>query len=500
MYVALLIVSVFVFGAITVYFAMHPAASWFHPLTTYLGFHGLVFVIRPWFSWFYEFEAIYKVYQFTPDDYTKNMALIVANVGLIAFAVASLQTGWRPFEKRWDAFNELERRELAQPLVAASIILFPIIAYSLYDKWVDRIAGDADIQLDLSTGVSTYVSGSGYIQAAQMIGVSLIPILMWLFRFKLWTFVPMLVFVFFRAGTGGRAPIINAMICLACLFLYDRARRWPDWRVLLASVLAIVLFIQVGQDRGLSVRDLFVQNEVSDIREQQEMAPMEGMDLGNLEMVEYLIHTVPRKTGTYEYFVDQLQIFTEPVPRALWKDKPIGQPIRFFNLFDYGFPIGMTRSMPGEGWTQLGLLGVAVWCGLWGIFLGWIYNAWIASRQSAIQTTAYFSLLCMLIIVYRDGLLLTLLRQGLFIMLPCALWFLFARLMSTPRADELRERAMGQLLRLRRQAALPASDGPARAESRNEAVASALVPRSRRHAAEAVLPRAWRKKEAPEQR
>ena len=188
------------------------------------------------------------------------------------------------------------------------------------------------------------------------------------------------------------------------------------------------LFSAVEIDRGQAVRALF--GEQTDIRKvsDEKTRFMEGMDLGNLEFFEYIVYVVPQRSGTYGYFNDVLQLFTEPVPRALWPGKPLGAPFQSFSMFDYGFPIGYTRSLPGNGWFALGWLGVFITCSAWGYVLGLIYRRFVEGPQNPYQVASYIILLSILIIAYRDGSLVTVFRQGIFVFAPVVVWMGIVRL------------------------------------------------------------------------
>jgi len=478
MYFALLVLNVAVFALVVAAFLRSPACNLYHPLTIYLAFHGLVFVLRPLLSWYYDYAMIYELFRFAPDSYAKNMTLVAANVGLLSFAAASVHFGNAPFRNGFDKFTAIEMNALAKPLWLVSLLLLPLIAWSLYEVWQLRAASMETLQLDEATGTTINTVGNGYVQSAYMFGVTLMPLIAWVGRFRLWTLAPAVLFVFLQSGSGTRGPAISMLLCLALLYLHARNRKLPDWRVIGIAVAGLVLFNLVGSDRGHSIRSVISEDRAIVSQKDRRLAPLEGMDLGSLEYFEFLVEKVPRSTGTFEYFVDNLQIFTEPVPRVLWKGKPIGQPIRLFYLFNYGYPIGMTRSLPGEGWTQLGLIGVAVWCGLWGTICGWIYNRYTRSRQGVLQTAFYVSFLATLIVFYRDGLLITLLRQGVFFVLPALLWAGLARAMAVPRASDFRLMAAARQLRADRMAKRAA------VLDLSEAAAEGLrrLPRSQRHA------------------
>ncbi len=481
MYVALLALNVVLFALLTGFYLRSKVSSLYHPLSIYLAFHGIVFVLRPILSWYYGYQLIYKLYQFAPDAYVKSMALVAANIGLFSFAAASLRWGREPFRNRSDRFAAAELQALAKPLWITVLLLFPLIALSLRSYWKLRGVDVDTLVLDPATGTTINTAGNGYLQAAYCMGVALFPLIAWIGRFRWWSLIPAFVFAVAQAGSGLRSPIVSELLCLCGLFLYARGRKWFEPRTLVILLGAAFAFNAVGADRGESVRALLGEKPTVNLAEVQASAPLEGMDLGNLEFLEFLIDKIPRATGSYEYFVDNLQVFTEPIPRVLWKDKPVGQPIRFFYLFDYGFPIGMTRSLPGEGWTQLGLAGVAIWCGLWGAICGWIYSCYVRSGQSAIQTAYYMTFLAMLIVFYRDGLLTTMLRQGLFFLMPMLVWGLMAKLLGSARAADFRRLAASKFARRERlQAAAPALPGGA-PEPVSAAGPARVLPRSLRH-------------------
>lgn len=421
MYIFLLVASIVVFGAVCIVYVRHPAASWFHPLTLYLVFHGLSFVLRAWMGYYFEYDLIYRGYHFTPDAYAKNMALVVTNLGLVAFAAAVLWVGKTPLRLEDNVAGD--RREQALPsFLLLSIFLVPAFAYAIYIGWTFRMTNKELVLFDPVTGVRTLTETNGYTMGMFNVAVFLLPVFAWLFRFRPWALVLLAITFFLLQGIGTRGPTIAALFCLACFYLYDKRRLWFDWRVMALVVPVFMIFTAVGEDRGKAIREFFVTDTSTVWENKNYDKPLEGMDFGNLEMIEFLTNTVPRKTGTHEYFVDQLQIFTEPIPRALWKDKPYGQPIRLFYLFRYGTPIGMTRSLPGEGWTQLGLIGVVLWCGLWGIALGKFYEWFVRNPKTPFRLAAYFCMFSLMIVCYRDGLLLSVMRYGLFVIGPILAW------------------------------------------------------------------------------
>ena len=254
----------------------------------------------------------------------------------------------------------------------------------------------------------------------------------WLFRFRFYSLLPLIAFTVYRAGTGVRGAFVTAFVSAALFYLYDRKRRLPSLVLLAIVPVMLLMFTAIGDDRGASIRRMLSDDKSSQIfgKNRSGERALEGMDFANLEYLEFVIYAVPQRSGTYGYFNNFAQIFTEPVPRALWPDKPIGAPFQRINFFDYGNPVGMTLSLPGEGWYSLGWAGVVIWCALCGWFLGALYRRFVQAQQSTIQVAIYIIFLPILIVAFRDGQLVTVLRQALFFLLPIGLWQLMARLLG----------------------------------------------------------------------
>ncbi len=120
MYVSLLVLSVLVYAAALFVYLRHPSASVFHPATFYLLFHGLVFVVRPIFAWYYDFDNLYQSINFKPAPWDKARVLICTNLGLVAFLAVGLRFAREPIEFRQDVSDVAARPRRAQrPLVDA---------------------------------------------------------------------------------------------------------------------------------------------------------------------------------------------------------------------------------------------------------------------------------------------------------------------------------------------------------------------------------------------
>lgn len=444
MYEFLLIANFAVWLSLAFFYVRQPFASAFHPASAYLLFHFVVFLFRPALAWFRDYDAIYRTYHFVPAMEDKILVQMATILGLLCFVLAAMRYGNAPPRFPQDAFDSLERRALVPPYRWATCILLPCGLLSALALWDTRATGSSTMVLDAVTGHTINTSGNGYFDNLQFFLGPLAVMFVWFYRFRWWSLLPLLAFVLVRAGTGGRAAFVLACTSAALLYLYQQRRRWPDLRAAAITTLGLAFFAQVGEDRGAAVRSLFVEDRSlvgTTLGRAGDLRFMEGMDFANLEYFEFLVYAVPQRTGTYGYFLDNLQLLTQPIPRVLWESKPIGPPVQLFSLFDYGYPIGMTYSLPGNGWLQLGFIGVALWCGLFGWLFGKIHNRFQQSRHENAAVLAYMIFLPLSIQFFRDGLLLVLVQTAFFCLFPVWLVQQLARRSAVWTAEELRCRA-----------------------------------------------------------
>lgn len=435
MYEFALFLSVICFAGISLAFMRSHASSLFHPLTFYLAFHGFVFVFRPILAWIEQFDLVYRIYQFTPSYSDKVTAILASNLGMLVFAATCWQAGNVAMIFKQDRTTLAERERLKIAFLLAAALCIPLGAYSLLTAWntaVDTGSAYSNMIRIAKSGKAYNEGINGYLVEAQLMLGSCAAIFAWLYRFRLYSLLPLIAYAAYRAGTGVRGAVITAFVSAALFYLYDRKRRLPPLALLAIVPLLIAGFTAIGDDRGASIRRMLADDKSSQIfgSNRSGERAFEGMDFANLEYLEFVIYAVPQRSGTYGYFNDVAQIFTEPVPRALWPNKPIGAPFQRINFFDYGNPVGMTVSLPGEGWYSLGWTGVLIWCGLCGWLLGTLYRRFVNARQSTFQVAMYIIFLPILIVAFRDGQLITVFRQALFFLVPIVLWRFIARMIG----------------------------------------------------------------------
>ena len=439
MYEWLLVFGVVLWLAVGFWYARQPIASVYHPITYYLIFHGILFAIRPVLAWAYGYNGLYALYQFTPGMTDKSTVLAAVDLALVVFVGVAAWAGNLPFSRSPPRARG-KPPQLDTAFWLTLLCCGPLAVASLGSSLASSTAQVSDMVTVNGTAVNT--AGNGYYSDAALMRGALVALFAWAGRFRWWTLGPAILFVFAKAGTGGRWPFVMSVMSLALFYMYDLRLRWPPVRVASLAVPLMMLFTAIGADRGAAIRKLFDANTQGAVDADYFAGrPLESMDYGNMEFFEYLVHFVPGRSGTYDYFLFNLQIFTEPVPRILWHNKPIGAPIQLFSLWDYGSPIGMTLSLPGVGWFEAGWIGVVIWTALFGLGYGRLYNGFVRSDQSRIKTALYLIVLPVSLQAFRDGSLLSILKTSFFPLAPVLLWKLIGSLLAgSSRANNLRGR------------------------------------------------------------
>ena len=440
MYSLHLMFSCCLFIIIAICYAYSRYASIFHPLTYYLVFHGLVFVVRPCFQYAFDYDSIYVLYGFHPTLYTKHLTLLITNIGLLCFTGAVLSTGnvTMSFVSTDRGISGAADRGGRQ-LILVAVACAPIIILSMrvvMTTFTDY--GASELFTSNGEGRTLLTQGtSGYMLDANVMLGTIGVLIAWAYRFKVLSFIPFGAFCAFRMTAGGaRWTFIMASASLMLIYLYDKRRKWPILKFSLYGVLLLFIFYQIGSYRRVVLdlvwqappgyNDSQVDNYIS------RKGFFDDMDFGNLEYLEYVVMAVPEMTGTYDYFVNNLEIFTAWIPRNLWPNKPAGPPIEFYDLWDYGSPIGMTQSIVGRGWADLGVVGVAIWCSLGGAAWGFYYKWFAQSQQTRFEVATYAMMLPLSVQWFRDGVLITIVKFPLFWILPIVLWLLVSKIWRVP--------------------------------------------------------------------
>lgn len=430
MYDFLLFASLVLFLGTVFALLRHPAASLAHPASFYLVFHGFLFVFRPIVARIYDFDFVYRLYEFQPSMADKITVILGANLAMIVFVVATLVIAPRSFAVPTHEKTSDLRRRMAWPVLISTGLLTPIALGSQIGNWARRANDFEAMVRDAATGNMINLQGNGWFTDAAMMMAPLSVMLLWLARWRWWGWLYFAGFAFLQAGTGTRHALVFAVAAIGIGWLMERGRKWFDWRAVALVVVAAVSFNLIVVDRGGAVRELVSDDAGTSYVDQADLDPLEHMDFANLEYFEYLVYAVPQRTGTYDYFAHTLQIFTEPVPRVLWEGKPVGSPVQRFSLWDYGQPVGMTASLPGIGWMSLGYPGIVIQALIFAAIFGGAYRWLMMGDSGALRQLAYALIISTSLLGLRDGTLLTLLRSAPFYFGPFLLALGIAKLLA----------------------------------------------------------------------
>lgn len=401
---------------------MSGQASLFHPVTVYLFFHGLVFVVRPILVLCCGFDSVWQYMLFEPTPEQLMRAIAVSSLALVVFCGACMGFGWcrvGDFSERPRAFTPREKLSL----VVTTLLLLPLVLYSV------RISNSGAATGKMVGGTYIMTGTTGYINDAQVMGGALICAWLIMTRFRWPALLTAVVYVMYRSYEGyGRWTILLLFLAAALAYAWQRQRLWmPLWSI--AGVIPILmLFHALGENRAW-FQDVLLDRPLpavstENLPEQERLKKKyDTQEYANFDFLTYVVAMVPERTQCYTYGVQYLQLFTEPIPRKLWAGKPIGAPVQFFNLNNYGDFLGLTVSMPGDGWMSGGWVGVIITAGITGLLLGLAHRwFWQKAQRDNILSLLYILGLAMIAQQYRDGGYVSLAKFLMWNWLPLGMW------------------------------------------------------------------------------
>ena len=207
-------------------FAMSGQASLYHPLTVYLGFHALVFIMRPLVVHWLGFNNMwnYMVFEPTQDQFLRG--LMVSSLALIVFAASSIFSGWSTTKFPATPPAPFTREQIIA-LAITTALLLPLLARSIFAGFSGEASGEMVGGTYILTGVSGYT-----VEAQYMIGPL---ICAWL------------------AVTRFRWPML---LLVAAYLVYRSYGGWSRWTILL-SFLAISLIYAWQKTHQMAARSRY---------------------------------------------------------------------------------------------------------------------------------------------------------------------------------------------------------------------------------------------------
>lgn len=379
-------------------------ASLFHPSTVYLGFHALVFVVRPILVYYFQFDAIWHYIGFQPSDAEMIKTLAVTSVALIVLVGTNIIFGWARViypEGPAGSFSVLQRRAL----VVITFLLLPLIAYSIRQSTGGELTGERT-----ANGVYIMTNSTGYVNDAQLMIAPLLCAWLFITRFHWLNLFPVVLYIGYRSWCGwGRFAIISFFIAIVLAYCWYHRKKWVPFLAIVLAIPILMLFNTLGHNRdyfqnilkGQAMEALDIDIGMSQFEKFRARA--DTQDFANFDYLTFVVAVVPERTEAYTYGTQYLQLFTEPIPRILWKGKPAGAPIGSFNINSYGNFLGLTFSLPGDGWCSGGWIGLVITMGIVGSVLGFFHRRFWLNINNPMVAIFYCTAMAMLMQWYRDG-------------------------------------------------------------------------------------------------
>lgn len=399
---------------ICLFFFTNEQASLFHPCVLYLVFHGIVFIARPLMIRICNFDVAWEYMQFhpSPDQFIKTLA--ISSWALICFFTSCFLAGHVKIDLSERIFEITPA--IKSSFIPVVVIMLPIGLYSIYKSGTGAVGENID-------GVYVLTESNGYINDFQQVLGTICLAILLLARFSWSSCIPLMFYFAYRAYMGwGRWTIILTLYAVILLHTWYHHRKWPSPKFLLILPVFYVVFAILGDNRDF-VKDLIAGErtesvflEKSDFKDKYDT-----LDFANFDYLAFVVAMVPDMTGTYTYGAQYLQLFTEPIPRALWKEKPYGEPIKFFNLNDYGNFVGLTVSLVGDGWMSGGWLGLTITMVLAGVILGRIHHRFWCNQNDMFKVLTYVVFYSVIVQLFRDGGI-TIFKFILFTLMPIFFW------------------------------------------------------------------------------
>jgi oligosaccharide repeat unit polymerase len=428
------------YGVAIFYLATRGYLNLYSGLLIYAIFHFIAFVQRPLLVHLFELTSVFERMGHIPTDGEFIHTLFVVDLGFVSFIVAYLAAlRFEPIKPNFITPEITHRQRSA--FMLAFLLLLPLILYSVYlaltmrqvygVQVLDELA-QLNLRIDPATGAVLYVDTTGYIVEARNFALPFATFFIVMQRGKWWSCIPLLLLAFTSLQVGARWPLVISVLVQLLVFSYLRKR--VSFKAKHYAIMGLVLFafVLVGHNRDAFVK--FLETGTFDVNfDLRDSSFGEHPDFAMFDFVTFVLAKVPDVSKTYSYFTQYLGLFTQPIPRMLWPDKPVNSPIVLVNLDAYGNFSSYVTTLVGDGWISLGYFGVMITTGVVGWFYGWLYRRFCSVPPSIYFFCGYFWILALLLQWARDGNYYILDTFFFFSLSPLAMAYALERVVFTPR-------------------------------------------------------------------
>ncbi len=439
-----LLLQVLLWVLLCVLFLGSSQASLFHPITWYLVFHGLVFVIRPTLVHFAEFERLWLYMGFFPDQTQFLHTLLVSSFGLVVFFGFCLYSGWERNDYQSMTMPQRLSVLALDPMATSTLKLVFVLLGSfglfsaIYTIGGANLHGEGNVQMTIVDGHAIFTNTTAYFAHARNLLGPLSLLFIIFARFRWWSYWPLLLYAFYRTYMGhARWTLVVILLSLLLLFLWIHGRKWLKIKTLVFFLPILLLWFSVLGDYRYALKNTILGYEMTEkwLEQRTWAEKLDTADFANFDYLAYVVSVVPEETYTFTYGTQYLKLLTEPIPRILWKDKPVGSPIQFFSLNEYGNFAGRTVSLVGDGWMSGGWFGVFITVAIVGFLLGRFHRWFWQNQDNVFRVLLYILALPLTIQLYRDGNI-SIFKFMLFTLFPVWVWWFFYKMSKKPLARE----------------------------------------------------------------
>jgi hypothetical protein len=404
MLVSIGIINFVMWFAAVIFFFYVRRIPFYHPVSFYLFYHLLGFVLRPFVAAHPEANTVWNYIGFDVKKDHLIFSTIATNLGLLALSVGAILS-----KNGRDIESKIKLREffIHRKIIFALACCF-VTALSLYTSRASTSSFDLDappayeLEAD-ETGGQALIEVSGYKTAMEHFIVGLLVMLFLLFDMNFLTLAIFLPWILVRMWIGtGRWNFLLPLIFAGTINTWWGNRNWPSKKFLIVGLIFLLAFNILGGNREafrmLMAGEYTWKNLVEDHQETR------GVDFGlsdfqEFELTTFLYAVVPEQTG-WNYGSQYLRLLVWPIPRQLWPDKPVFT--SFVNLGDIGNVFGLSFSILGDFYSILGLPSLVICMGLLGYFLQSFYTS-VVSTSNLYLFTAYWVFLMECPQWFRDG-------------------------------------------------------------------------------------------------
>lgn len=402
--------------------------SIFSPFFSYAIFHLIVFIVRPIYIYLNNKNMVFEYMKIIPNEFDLVFSQVLTIISLFCFYI-----GYKIFSRTGLPINFKYKLNYfsKRQFFITFILLAPIILYSHY-LLINQMIGNNLVEMEFVNYTPININFSGYIVDSQYLILGILFLMVYVFDFNKISIMIAIFYICFRLAVGySRWTIIVLVFSLVLLYCYRNRAYFLNYRYSILGFTLLFLFSLIGGNRRFILNFFLEESAIQAASDESNIFDkiFDSLDFGNFDFLVYLAKAIPDRTLTYSYGFQYLQAFTEPIPRALWPDKPAGV-FYGFDLNDYGNFIALTTGIVGDGWISFGIFGVILVSLIWGSILGKLYYYFINVNYKNFYLI-YIPIYSLTLLFYRDGNIVPALKFILYFTLPIYLTIIIRKFSFT---------------------------------------------------------------------